>query len=398
MCLRRIFYTFFLLQSTVFSFGQIRVLSGTTVVISPGTSLSVETLVSDTLKVDAGALVYNNGRIFLSPSVIITEEPAFPISGTGYEEFADIYSAPLTGINPGGLGFILSTASAPDSFRIKRYHSPLSNGGAYSIARSYQITAQSNAGLSGSATFNYDVSELNTFDPANLFLYHSWDGGSSWNALNGSAFNYYVQSDSSSLDSLSLFSLFPFDLKIDSLNATSFYYGDSIRIYYSLNGLLNPGNVLKFEFSDATGDFSVPFTLDSINIAGGQGVITRVIPVALVPGVQYRIRLKTTDLVLVSADNGADISIMDSLSTIIDKGSQNEKYEVFPNPSDGNVFVKGKEITRVTITDELGQTVAEKRSSGTSVLQLELENLPPAVYVIAIETSGQIFYKRFIKI
>jgi hypothetical protein len=397
MRLRRILFGFISCLLAFSAFGQIRILPGTSMTIAMATSISINVTSADTLKIESGAQVNNNGKILLAPSVIIQESAGFPISGLGYEEFADLYTAPVTGINPGGLGFILTTTVSPDSLRIKRYHSALSNNGMMGIGRSYEISAQNDSALGGSAIFNYDGTELNGLNSTDLMLYQSDDNGTSWHVLNGNTLSSSVQSAAGVIDSLSLFSLFAFDFRIDSLNALSFYHGDSIRIYYTLNGSLNPGNILKFEFSDETGSFIVPFVLDSLGVQSGQGVLTRTIPAALVAGNQYRIRLKTTDILLISADNGADITIMEPEPLSIDDNSAQGKFEIYPNPANGILYVRGKEASRIIITNELGQTVINKKASA-STTQIELTDLPPAVYTIAIETQGHLVYKRFIKI
>jgi hypothetical protein len=273
----------------------------------------------------------------------------------------------------------------------------LSNNGSSGIARSYQVSSINNSGLNASATFNYDATELNGSNFNDLMLYQSSNGGTNWNALAGTANADNVQSLPNIIESFSLFSLFSFDFKIDSLNGLTFHHGDSIKIYYSLNGSLNPGNVLKFEFSDTLGDFSSPFVLDSISLYAGSGILTKAIPATLSPGVKYRIRLKTTDISLISPDNGNDITILEALPTNVTSLAEKGNYEIYPNPASEKFYVKGSEIKRITVTDKLGRTIIEKKSYDNVVLSFDITSLPSAIYLIAIETTDRIFYEKIIK-
>lgn len=387
----------YLMFLSVASIAQIHVLSGTNVTIAPGTSISFDAAAADTFRIDAGAQVENNGTITLSPSQFISEAPNFPVTGAGHEDYVNTYSTPVTALNPGGLGLVLTSAGAPDSLWVKRYHNPLSNYGANGIARNYKVTSESNSGLSASATLNYDVTELNGNNQNNLILYQSNNSGLDWEVINGTAFAGYVQSLPNTIDSFSLFTLFSYDFRIDSLNALSFYHGDSIKIYYTMNGMLNAGNVLKFEFSDTSGNFSIPFVLDSISAFNGNGVLTKAIPTALVPGVEYRVRLKTTDIAMLSADNGNDIIIMEPLPASVDNLIQKPDCSIYPNPANAVLFVKGERISRITVTDKLGRLVLQKTTSEQPQLSIDISSLPSAVYHIAIETPDRVFYKKFVK-
>jgi hypothetical protein len=92
---------------SVFSFGQIHIFPGTTISITAGTSVTINTPSTDTLKVDSGAQLINNGIISISPSVVISEQQGSPVTGSGYEVYKNIYTSPLAGLNPGGLGLTL---------------------------------------------------------------------------------------------------------------------------------------------------------------------------------------------------------------------------------------------------------------------------------------------------
>lgn len=392
-------YSFIAILFTIASsvaFGQISILPGTTFVIDSGTTVTLNNSTLDTLKIASGTSFTNNGAIHLSPLTSIEEQAGNPIVGLGYEKYTDEYMTPLLATNLGGLGIMISTTIAPDSLTVKRFHSPLTNSGMNGIARSYEVIAENNVGLGATAVVNYDVTELNGNLYNNLMLYQSGDVGLSWEAIYGTPATYNVTA--TGIDSVSLFSLFSFDFKIDSLNALSFYHGDSIKIYYTVNGVLNTGNKLKFEFSDELGSFAIPFQFDSIpSIASGSGVLTKAIPVALVPGTLYRIRLATTDVAMLSTDNGSDVTIMNALTTSINESAEGDG-SIYPNPASNTIYVDAKKLKQIKVTDEIGRILIQADSKDYGILTVNVSELPPAVYFITIETTEGVMYRRFVKI
>jgi hypothetical protein len=398
MLLKKYFYSFFFFVSSLSFYGQLQVLTGTSVNIAPGTTISINSPTQDTLKIASGASVVNNGIILLGQSVVISEQSGFPISGNGYEQYSNVYSSPLLGTEPGGLGLRINTTGITDSLTIQRTHLPLTNSGISGISRVYKVISENNSGLGADVDFYYDPIELNGNVSNDLNFYQSFDGGTSWFAVAGSSLSNHVLTEPGDIDSFSLMSLFSFSFRIDSLNALSFYHGDTIKVYYTLNGTLNPGNTLKFEFSDTAGNFSAPFVLDSIPAANGSGILIKSIPASLDPDNEYRLRLKTTDLALISADNGSDIVILPQLSSSIVTNKNSNVYQVYPNPASERCFIKGADIRRIRVTDKLGREIIDVScESNSSIIELPLSGLPAALYLVSIETSDKIFHSKFIK-
>jgi hypothetical protein len=191
--------------------GQIYILPGTSFIIDSGSTVFVDNLSPDTIKIAPGAQVINDGRIQLSSYTTLNEQAGSPIKGKGYEDYTSFYGDSLMGVEPGGLGLEISTGTAPDSFIIKRYHEPLKNGNVNGIARNYKVLSKINSGLKASITFNYDYTELNGIAPDQLLIYQSDDEGINWYPFQGNAFNYYVRSAPYVVNNLQLISLFPPD-------------------------------------------------------------------------------------------------------------------------------------------------------------------------------------------
>lgn len=89
--------------------------------------------------------------------------------------------------------------------------------------------------------------------------------------------------------------------------------GDTITVPYTVTpGSFSAGNVFTLQLSNATGSFASPLNLATIT-STTSGSITCVIPSGITPGSGYRLRITASKPVYVSADNGRNISIGNSI-------------------------------------------------------------------------------------
>ncbi|MCC6252597.1 MAG: T9SS type A sorting domain-containing protein [Bacteroidia bacterium] len=92
------------------------------------------------------------------------------------------------------------------------------------------------------------------------------------------------------------------------LGSNSICENTSITVSYSVNGTFNAGNSFIVELSDNLGSFATPVNIGSI--AGvTSGNISATIPLLTPAGNNYRIRVISTNPVVIGNDNGADIEI-----------------------------------------------------------------------------------------
>ncbi|MBX7206215.1 MAG: T9SS type A sorting domain-containing protein [Bacteroidia bacterium] len=83
---------------------------------------------------------------------------------------------------------------------------------------------------------------------------------------------------------------------------------DSLKVSIATSETYGTNNRFYIQLSDITGSFVSPLTLDSF--ATNKSILSSVyIPGSVTPGNKYRIRVKSTNPVVTSADNGADIII-----------------------------------------------------------------------------------------
>jgi len=68
---------------------------------------------------------------------------------------------------------------------------------------------------------------------------------------------------------------------------------------------------------------------------------------------------------------------------------------MFPNPTDGFVAIKGNNINRVSVTDLTGKVVYDKNTASNFV-ELNIKELPKAMYLVKIESEDGIKIEKLI--
>ncbi|MBK9276208.1 MAG: T9SS type A sorting domain-containing protein [Flavobacteriales bacterium] len=158
-------------QSTVHPGTTLHVLGGATVRLPDGLTLTVP----------SGAAVVNDGLIDLAPTAAIAEASGSPLTGLGVEHINVWVTSPPAALEPGGLGFRITSTNALDSLSIERGHTILSDtSGSSGIARWYRVRPQVNNGLAAEIGFRYDLTELQGIAEADLMLYTAQQGDSIW--------------------------------------------------------------------------------------------------------------------------------------------------------------------------------------------------------------------------
>jgi hypothetical protein len=97
----------------------------------------------------------------------------------------------ITGYTFGNIGVSVTTSSTLGSTVITRSFTPITIGSNTGIAKAFTITPTNNTGLNATYVFNYFGNEVSGFDPANMTVFLSTNGGinfvqstavNSWNA------------------------------------------------------------------------------------------------------------------------------------------------------------------------------------------------------------------------
>lgn len=275
--------------------GQIKIKNGTTVTILPNTLVTVEGA-GDSLTIEPGAFLLNNGVIEVGDSTTLAEAPGFPIKGSGKEITTRTYSMPLSNENIAGFGAELSSAIAPGLLTLTRTHGnyfdSLMNPG---IKRAYHFTSSVTA-LNATLRFRYDSTELNGLGEPDLIIHESFDNGLTWTGRPGSAFpsNNLVQTNN--VDSLGFYTLFV--KNITSMGVAGVHCeGEQFQVYVNAPSGLSTNNTFLVQLSDASGNFSAAVTIGSVQSDQSVNIPVQ-IPAGIQGGLSYRIRVLSTDAAL----------------------------------------------------------------------------------------------------
>lgn len=109
---------------------------------------------------------------------------------------------------------------------------------------------------------------------------------------------------------------------VDSLSNNSFCAEDSIIIYYSVNGVYNAGNIFTAQLSDGAGSFANSVNIGSV-ASVSSGFISTTIPSNALSANGYRIRVVSSDPLIIGTDNGNNIMIREKPTMAILLGSDN---------------------------------------------------------------------------
>ncbi len=87
--------------------------------------------------------------------------------------------------------------------------------------------------------------------------------------------------------------------------------GQTGTVNFTSTDVYNGGNVFTAELSDASGSFATPTSIGTLTASGANpsGSINFTIPAATITGNGYRIRIVSSDPVIIGTDNGSDITI-----------------------------------------------------------------------------------------
>ncbi|MCX6257875.1 MAG: T9SS type A sorting domain-containing protein [Bacteroidia bacterium] len=85
----------------------------------------------------------------------------------------------------------------------------------------------------------------------------------------------------------------------------------AFNVSFAKTGTFNSGNIFTAELSDAAGSFTSPISIGTLT-GTNSGTIVAVIPAFTAAGTGYRIRVSSSNPVLVSSDNGSDLAIHQS--------------------------------------------------------------------------------------
>jgi hypothetical protein len=123
---------------------------------------------------------------------------------------------------------------------------------------------------------------------------------------------------------------------LSSLNySVSCTTNDAGSIDYSYSGTFNSGNTLTLQLSDPFGNFASPTTIFTTTTTTTSGTINFTIPVGTTAGTGYRIRLISSNPSIITANNGSNITIVNTDGGCIDADLCAQIIQFQVDPQDG---------------------------------------------------------------
>ena len=99
----------------------------------------------------------------------------------------------------------------------------------------------------------------------------------------------------------------PPSITTGSITGSPFCSGSVVSVPYTITGAFNAGNIFTAQLSNASGSFTSPVNIGSVSSVNG-GTISATLPSGI-SGTGYRIRVISSNPVIVGTDNGVDFTI-----------------------------------------------------------------------------------------
>lgn len=279
------------MQGINISSAQLVIHSGTTLTIHDSTIVDLRTE-QDTLKIISGAHLFNQGLVELGQNYQVNEAPGYPIRGNGKERSFQIAAVNNLLLEPGQLGFaFMLTTNSDTVILIRKHDSLIDQLGRASVQRWFELYVQGQPYPHlDSLTFRYDSTELNGQTAYRSFIHGSDTTQNLWINHGGVPSLYHVTR--SSIDSSRTFTLFPFDLILDSVSSDSLCTGDTLSVSFHTNGLSPPYRNWHLHLSDAMGNWSTFTELDSVQNTD-TATLQYIIPYPFLSSSDYRISVSS---------------------------------------------------------------------------------------------------------
>lgn len=131
--------------------------------------------------------------------------------------------------------------------------------------------------------------------------------------------HYYVCSPHASSGMKGTITVEQKTIRTNSLASSVFCEGESLTVPFTITGTFNSGNVFTAQLSNASGSFANPSAIGTVN-GTSSGQISATLPGNVVPGTGYRIRVVSSQPVVIGSDNGTDLEILDQPVAAITPG------------------------------------------------------------------------------
>ncbi|MEJ2194146.1 MAG: T9SS type A sorting domain-containing protein [Ignavibacteriaceae bacterium] len=368
---------------------------------SSGVSLSGGVMVDGNLNVNNGSLDLNGNTVTLGPTATLNETAGNTVTGTtGMITTTRNLNAPA-GDNVGGLGAMLTTASDLGSTTVERYHSAGSGGGNQGIFRTFNISPTNNSGLDATLRLYYDESELNGIPEANLILFKSADGVSSWVGMGGTvntAENYVEQSGLSDFSYWTLGDVNnPIPVELTSFSVAA--DGKSVTLKWTTATETNNLG-WDIERSENTDKLDGWIKLGFIDGAGNSTESnTYTFRDAELKSTTYFYRLKQIDF------DGTSV-YSETVEVEVGIPDQFALAQNYPNPFNPETVIEfqipSNSMVNISVYNSIGEKVAtllnEQLEQGYYKRSFNGSNLPSGIYIYRLTANDEMFTRKMMLI
>ena len=187
-------------------------------------------------------------------------------------------------------------------------------------------------------------------------------------------------------------------VQLGSLEKNHYHLGEEIDIPFTLDGTFSPDNLNQepnqviAQLSQANGSFSRPIELGR-RVTDESGVIHATIPMDIAPGNHYRIRVVTTNYVMISEDNGFDLSI-NSGAAVAEQ--QAPSLQLFPNPARQCLHVDSdQELLGIDLYNQAGARVLSQSAYGKEI-EVDTRSLASGIYLAGCHLREQTLFRKVV--
>lgn len=365
-----------------------------------GVTMTGNLQVNDFVNINSGDLNLAGNTLTLGADAILTETAGNTIKGTtGKITTTRTLNAPA-GINIGGLGVVLTTASNLGVTTIERTHAAASGNGNIGILRVFNIAPTNNTGLNATLRFYYDDSELNGLAENTLVLFKSPTGViNTWNGVGGTVntTNNYVE-----LSGLSDFSFWtlgstntPLPVELVSFSALTLEKGVILN-WVTASEIQNQGWNVERKYSDSE--------WTNIGFISGSGTSTEIKNYSFI---DEKVKDGIVSYRLKQLDYSGEYSYSDIVEVDIKILPVEFALEQnYPNPFNPSTTInfevpKASHIN-ISVYNAIGEKVAiianELFEAGRYSKTFDASNLSTGLYIYRLSSDDAVFTKKMILI
>lgn len=340
--------------------------------------------VSNSILFSSGdSLFLNNNIIDLGGTGVLTgETSAKRITGRtgGYIQATHTLNAP-SDINPGNLGYRITSSANLGSTVVKRGHQQQSGASVY---RYYDVVPANNENLNATVSMYYFHNELGTVPEGNLGLFYSINGGTVWANLGATSLNttddYLTKSGVNSLSRFTLSNI------SEPLAVKLLYFKGSHANGSTLLNWATASEISSSHFDIESAADGVSFKkIGSVDALGSSSTVQVYeypdrFPYA---GITYY-RLK-----LVDRDAAFKYS---PIVAVIANDLSEERVRIFPNPVAGtyvtvSFYSENRQVLVIQLYSANGKLIrsaSQPFTNGHQSITLEIGDLPAGIYTLKV--------------